>query len=714
MPDSYYFYCVKTDKILKYISFGSAAAVILTMAAATVIEKLLGSFKAFSLIYHNPVFIALWAITAISGVIYLVKRGGVRKTAVFLLHIAFVLILAGAMITMLTGKNGSIHLRQGQPITEWASDDGFRQPLPFTLCLQEFNIEYYTGSMAASDYSSTVHLTDADELSTHTISMNNILKYRGYRFYQSSYDEDLKGSIMKVSYDPWGVTITYTGYILLLISMIAFFFRKSSGFRTAIRNLRKQSLALIILLLAFNGTAHAKTQYELPALPDSITARFDELHVYYNDRIAPLQTMTRDYSLKAYGKNGFQGFSSTQVVTGWLFWYDWWNVVPFKLKAKDRGTNAEAEKESIRMQAASGHVFKLFPLHIDEQTGNAVPDGGQIVWFSCDDDLPANLDYNTWVFIRRSLDLINDEIKNGNWDQVSLILKSIRRYQEKEAGQVLPSARHFRSEMLYNRIARPMIPFMASITLGLILFVITGFMMARDRKAPRLLSISLVVLSIILLAYLTLTLGLRWYISGHAPFAGSYSVMMLMAWLVSIAMIAFYRSIPIIQPMGFILAGFTMLVASLASSNPQVTHLMPVLQSPLLSIHVLCMMISYTLLGLIALTGIMGLLMPVKESAMLRDISLVILYPAVFILTTGIFLGAVWANISWGSYWSWDPKETWALITMMVYAAMLHSSTLSRFSKPRFFHAYAVAAFLTVLITYFGVNLILGGMHSYA
>jgi ABC-type transport system involved in cytochrome c biogenesis permease subunit len=166
--------------------------------------------------------------------------------------------------------------------------------------------------------------------------------------------------------------------------------------------------------------------------------------------------------------------------------------------------------------------------------------------------------------------------------------------------------------------------------------------------------------------------------------------------------------------MGFILAGFTMLVASLAGSNPQITHLMPVLQSPLLSIHVLCMMVSYTLFGLVALNGIMGLLMPLEASAKLRDVSLVILYPAVFILTTGTFIGAVWANISWGNYWSWDPKETWALITMLIYAAMLHSSTMSRFSKPRFFHAYSVAAIIAVLITYFGVNLVLGGMHAYA
>jgi ABC-type transport system involved in cytochrome c biogenesis permease subunit len=297
---------------------------------------------------------------------------------------------------------------------------------------------------------------------------------------------------------------------------------------------------------------------------------------------------------------------------------------------------------------------------------------------------------------------------------VSLILDKIVKYQHKVAADVLPSAAHFRAEMLYNRISRPMVPFMASITLGMIVFVITGIMMGRGRKTPAWISNSMLVLSIVLLAYLTPVLGLRWYVSGHAPFAGSYSVMMLMAWIVSIAMIALHRSIPIIQPMGFILAGFTMLVASLAGSNPQITHLMPVLQSPLLSIHVLCMMVSYTLFGLVALNGIMGLLMPLEASAKLRDVSLVILYPAVFILTTGTFIGAVWANISWGNYWSWDPKETWALITMLIYAAMLHSSTMPRFSKPRFFHAYSVAAIIAVLITYFGVNLVLGGMHAYA
>ena len=478
-------------KSLKYLSFGTAAVIIIMMAAATVIEKLYSTSQAFRLVYHNPVFIALWAVSAVSGVIYLIKRKTIRKPAVFFLHIALVLILAGALVTMLTGKQGRMYLRQGEATTEWASNEGFRQKLPFSMTLREFNIEYYEGSRAASDYSSTVYLDDPDAgvSATHTISMNNILKYRGYRFYQSSYDEDGQGSLLSVSHDPWGVGLTYTGYVLLLISMAGFFFQKNSGFRTAVNNLRKQASVIIILLLAGTGTAKAShTDYDLPVLPDSISARFDKLHIYYNDRVAPLQTMTRDYSLKAYGKNGYQGYTSTQVVTGWLFWYDWWNVVPFKLKNKDHGTQVETEKESIRMQAASGKAFRIFPLRIDPQTGLAVQQGGRVEWFSPSDPLPEELEYDTWVFIRRSIDLIHDDIKKENWAEVSLILDKIVKYQHKVAADVLPSATHFRAEMLYNRISRPMVPFMASITLGMILFVITGIMMGRGRKTPAWMS----------------------------------------------------------------------------------------------------------------------------------------------------------------------------------------------------------------------------------
>ena len=324
-------------------------------------------------------------------------------------------------------------------------------------------------------------------------------------------------------------------------------------------------------------------------------------------------------------------------------------------------------------------------------------------------------DYGLWVFVRKSLDLIEESVRREEWSEVTRLVGKIKAYQEKTAASVLPTPAATKAERLYNSISRPMVPFMVSITLGIFLFIFCGILLARSTPLPKWLTKASVACLAILWLYLTLVLGLRWFVSGHAPFAGSYCVMMLMAWLACLGAVLISRRFPLILPMGFLTAGFTMLVASLSSSNPQITHLMPVLQSPLLSIHVLSMMVSYTLLGLVALCGIMGLVMPEEgQSERVKDFSTVLLYPAVFLLAFGTFLGAVWANISWGSYWAWDPKETWALITLLIYAAALHGGSLKAFRRPKFFHAYCAIAFLSVLVTYFGVNLLLGGMHAYA
>lgn len=231
---------MKIDRIIRNITVGAVAAVILMMAAATVIEKLFGTDKSFSIVYHNPFFIVLWCLAAVSGLWLLVRRGTIRKPATFFLHISFVLILAGALITMLTGKSGTIELRRGLVTDQWSSDKGFRQKLPFTLQLKDFRIEYYPGSHDPSDYISKVVLKDSrnDTEKEYIISMNNILKYDGYRFYQSGYDDDLHGSVLAVNHDPWGVGVTYTGYLLLLISLIGFFFQKNSGFRNAVKGLK--------------------------------------------------------------------------------------------------------------------------------------------------------------------------------------------------------------------------------------------------------------------------------------------------------------------------------------------------------------------------------------------------------------------------------------------------------------------------------------------
>lgn len=227
------------DKALKYVSLCSVTAVIAMMAAATVTEKIYGSDTAFRLFYHNPVFIALWAITAVSGLWLLVSSGAIKKPATFMLHVSFVLILAGALITMLTGKSGKMYLHKGETSAQWTSNEGFRQELPFMITLHEFSIEYYPDSNDPADYISTVTVRDirSDNTSHHSISMNNILKYSGYRFYQSGFDQDMNGSVLVVSHDPWGVAVTYTGYILLLISMAGFFLQKRSGFRNALKEL---------------------------------------------------------------------------------------------------------------------------------------------------------------------------------------------------------------------------------------------------------------------------------------------------------------------------------------------------------------------------------------------------------------------------------------------------------------------------------------------
>jgi ABC-type transport system involved in cytochrome c biogenesis permease subunit len=156
----------------------------------------------------------------------------------------------------------------------------------------------------------------------------------------------------------------------------------------------------------------------------------------------------------------------------------------------------------------------------------------------------------------------------------------------------------------------------------------------------------------------------------------------------------------------------------LAGSGSQITPLMPVLQSPLLSVHVMTVMCAYALFALQMLSGIQALVLirqgRESETERVTALSQLLLYPAVFLLAIGIFLGAVWANVSWGNYWSWDPKESWALNTLMVYAVPFHGASIPVFRRPTVYHAYMVAAFIAVLVTYFGVNYLLGGMHSYA
>ncbi|MBQ9192923.1 MAG: cytochrome c biogenesis protein CcsA [Bacteroidales bacterium] len=636
------------ERTCKYLSYGAAAVLIGMMMAATVVEKLHGTPAAFRWFYHSPVFLALWTVAAVAGLIYLVKRGTPRRAFTMGLHVALAVILAGALVTHLLGESGEIHLREGEASASFELEDGTGADLPFSIRLDRFAIDYHHGSKMPSDYRSEITFLPENE--AVVISMNNIAKYRGYRFYQADYDQDGKGSILAVSHDPWGVGITYAGYLLLLLCMLGFFFQKDTAFRSALKRVASMTAAVALLVLA-------------PSVPASAASReagraMGEMYVYYGHRVCPFDTYLQEKGLDA------------------------------ALESLDK--------------------MKLFPL--SDSTGT-------VSWYAASDELPESVydDQDLWTFIRKSPDLVKQSLSDGDEAGALQVLRGIRAYQEKTAPSVIPSPRKVKAERAYIRIARPKVQFMLCLTLGIVLFILGAVLITRKKRFPSWVLLAGALVALLMWLYLTVVIGLRWYVSGTGPYVGRYNVMMLMAWFATLAILLLYKRFPLIEPLGFLLSGFTMLLASRAGVSPQIMPLMPVLQSPLLSIHVLSMMMSYTLFGLVAFNGIMGVAVPSREAQeSLRDVSLVVLYPAVFLLTFGTFLGAVWANISWGSYWAWDPKETWALVTMLVYSFTLHGGALKPFRNPRFFHWFTIVAFLCVLITYFGVNLLLGGMHSYA
>ena len=261
---------------------------------------------------------------------------------------------------------------------------------------------------------------------------------------------------------------------------------------------------------------------------------------------------------------------------------------------------------------------------------------------------------------------------------------------------------------------------MFCLTLGILCFLIFINVRTSESRTMRYLRVALYIVLGALCLYLSLHIALRYYISGHIPLANGYETMQFMSWLCTVLTIVMARRFRMALPFGLLLAGFTLLVAMLGEASPRITQLMPVLQSPLLSIHVMIIMLSYTLLAFIMLNGVTALILHLSRRDAQEDIkylyviSRIMLYPAVMLLAVGIFIGAIWSNVSWGRYWGWDPKEVWALITMLVYAAMIHTSSLKALNNPMTFHILSIVAFLAVLITYFGVNFFLGGMHSYA
>lgn len=754
--------------MVKKIIFILYILVLVCMAAATIVEKSQGTDYAHAHYYGAWWFILIWAVLAALGAFYIIKRK-VKCASTLALHLSFIIILAGALLTHISAKRGMIHLRIGQPTDTYMAQDeeqGMQEEkLPFSLCLQKFEAKMHDGTNAVADYSSKFTVIDGDDKSEGEVSMNNIYSHQSYRLYQSSYDEDGKGSVLAINADPYGIPVTYTGYALLFISLVWMLFDPKGGYRKLLKSPLLKKGALITALILSMGniqTLHAESatgNLQNAVLPKETAEKFGELHILYNDRICPVQTFALDFCKKIYGARSYQGLTAEQVLSGWVFYGNTWANEPFiKIKSGEMKTamnlpdyaslntffNREmggytigqyvqeyynGQQDKFHQQAADidgkiqiimelreGISLKVLPYtftkNVKATKDHSFIKAGTTTWFSPVDKLPQAVEHQHALYIKNVFSLLNGDVKAGNTRRVNEFFIKMKKYQEVSSGNSLPTATQYKAERINNAFPFATILFMANLTLGFIALFYTIYRMTKKREI-KALNIALPILLGVSFLALTFGLALRWIISGNIPMSNGYESMLTVAWFVMLISILMQLRIRIVMVFGFLISGFFLLVSHINQMDPAIGQMMPVLNSPLLSIHVSIIMMSYALLSLTFICGIMGICLR-SHGEELQALSRIFLYPALTTMGFGIFIGAIWANVSWGNYWSWDSKETWALITFMIYAVVVHTQSLPVFRKPLVYHIYITLAFMSIAMTYFGVNYFLTGMHSYA
>lgn len=737
------------------------------MAAATFVEKFRGTEFVHASVYGSWWFVGLWAVLALLAVAYFVGRR-VRRASVVLLHLSFAVILAGALLTHVTSWQGAVRLRVGETVSTYYENvpggNVVERKLPFELRLESFDVKYHDGTRAEADYVSRFTITDGGATQRAEVSMNNVWKYRSVRFYQSSYDPDMRGSILALNSDPWGIPVTYAGYALLFLSLVWLLVDPKGAFRRLFKSdMMRRGVLSVMAVCAMSQAAGAAN-----TLPRETADRLGRLNILYNDRVCPLQTFAVDFTKKLCGSARYGDYTPEQVLAGFIFYGDEWSAEPI-IRVKNgplrdalqlpgrcsvntffnqvmggyilgpylneyyHGHNDKFHKQvadiddrlMMVMELRRGTLLRVFPF----------TSGGKTTWYSPTENITDTLvDEAHRKYMQNVFSLIYGEVLAGSYGNVDKILDKMLKYQQLNGGSSLPSAAQVKAERIYNAIPFATILFMVNLTLGVVLLIIGLVRLIRpvktdepDRPDKALLRAVPVVggalLGLSLLA-LTACIALRWIVGGRVPMANGYETMLLMAWFVMVLALVAARRFRIALPFGFLMSGFFLLVSHINQMDPQITHIMPVLSSPLLSVHVSVIMMSFALLSLTFICGLTAIILrlvrgrnAVELDGQLDSLALLsrlLLYPALALLGVGIFVGAIWANVSWGAYWSWDAKEVWGLITLMVYAVAAHAASVPFLRRSMGYHIFMTLAFLTIVMTYFGVNYFLGGMHSYA
>ena len=770
-------------RFLKIFLLVDISVLILVMAAATLVESRMGTFYTALHIYGSWWFCLLWGLFALVGSLYIVGSR-MRRWSLLVLHFSWLVILAGALVTHLTSYRGSLLLQPGKPAESYVVQTSATQyesrRLPFSVTLDGFSIVEHPGTTAAADYVSRFTIRDGSQEVRGQVSMNHVFTYRGVRFYQSGYGQGGSSSTLSINSDPLGIPLTYTGYGLLLVSLLWILLDPRGTFRQRLRQLNARRLVAFGLFFFLPLATQAQ-----PAVPQSTADAFGRLFLNYDNRICPMDTYALDFLQKVYGHRSYKGLSPSRVLLSWTFFPDEWDREPF-VHVKSKAVRNEfglPEYASVGSFFSHGD-YLLGPYAYDYAQGQrdalhkACADidsklqiimslrtlqnftcfpqtqQGVTTWYSPFDRYPASLSSADVGFMRSLFPYLLEQARRGDYATVEAALGKLSVYQRRHGGASVPTEVQVRAERIYNALPFTTMLFMVNLTMGLLTLLL--FVLAQNKLRSEVgCRWAQVALDVQVASFLILTgvLALRWKISGTVPMANGYETLLTIAWMSQCAALLFvftkgcrreeatdgcivisltqncslrhfvhrHRQSPrritplgmLMTVFGFLLSGFSLLVSHLGMMDPAIGPLMPVLNSPLLSIHVSVMMVSYALLAVTFLCGVTGLLLP-RMAERLQVLSQVFLYPAVATLAIGIFLGAVWANVSWGCYWSWDPKETWALITLLLYSAALHTRSLPSLQRPRRYHVYMVVCFLSIVMTYFGVNYFLTGMHSYA
>ncbi|MRT91769.1 cytochrome c biogenesis protein [Ancylomarina sp. 16SWW S1-10-2] len=635
--------------------------------------------------------------------------------------------------------------------------------LPFSIQLNDFQLKRYPGSKSPSSFASEVTLIDTLNAvkKDYRIYMNKILKYRGFRFYQSSYDGDEGGTILSVNHDHLGMMVTYFGYFLMIVGMAWSLLASGTRFRALSKMKSKSLKTILILVLALGGslTTYAQNQ-KRTEVPLEQAKHFGELVVQDNTgRFEPVNTLASEVIRKISKKSRIDGLNADQVFLSMIIDPQNWEETPlikvsnsdlineiggsgkyasfnsfldasgqYKLRKKVRDAYSRKpanrtsydkeiisvdERVNVSYMVFSGEFLKLFP---DPQDSNHA-------WYQPKEFIQVK--GKDSLFIKNSISLLSQAMTSKDYDSVDTYIKGIKKFQKTHGKNVMPSENKLKTEILYNKvnIFKRLFPYY--LLIGFILIIaLVAKIIKPNMSIKWLFRISFAILSVAFLIH-TIGLGARWYISGHAPWSNGFESMTYVAWACLLAGFLFTRKSKFALAATSLLAGLSLFVAHLSWMNPEITNLVPVLKSYWLTIHVAIITGSYGFLALAAILGMISLsLMILKnkknetridttvlELSRINEMTMII---GLYTLTIGTILGGIWANESWGRYWGWDPKETWALVSVLVYSFVLHMRHIPGLKSIFTFNLASIWAYSSILMTYFGVNYYLAGLHSYA